>query len=153
CSRGATATNSEPCRTWHDLLQVVPQAAPSSQGMESKWMETFLHGVPTQEIKQAVADLCHRHPRFPATSGGVMDILRRMFNNIALSPWTDLTEKTLQFVREWHDANLVSDESVIAIFGYLLRQLSRHLIAYDLVTFHHRGANYPDALLLDLVLK
>jgi hypothetical protein len=25
--------------------------------------------------------------------------------------------------------------------------------AYDLITFHHRGANYPDALLLDHVLK
>jgi hypothetical protein len=35
----------------------------------------------------------------------------------------------------------------------LLRQLCRHLAAYDLVTFHHRGANYPDALLLDAVLK
>jgi hypothetical protein len=27
------------------------------------------------------------------------------------------------------------------------------LTAYDLVTFHHFGANYPDALLLDIVLK
>jgi len=34
-----------------------------------------------------------------------------------------------------------------------LRQLGRHLTAYDLVTFHHRGANYPDALLLDAALK
>jgi len=34
-----------------------------------------------------------------------------------------------------------------------LIKLHRHLTAYDLVTFHHRGANYPDALLLDAVLK
>src|SRR5581483_1487988 len=33
------------------------------------------------------------------------------------------------------------------------RQGARHLTAYDLVTFHHRGANYPDALLLDAVLR
>src|SRR5262249_18089237 len=33
------------------------------------------------------------------------------------------------------------------------RQTGRHLTAYALVTFHHRGANYPDALLLDAVLK
>ena len=37
--------------------------------------------------------------------------------------------------------------------GWLLRQIGRHLTAYDLVTFHHRGANYPDALVLDAVLK
>jgi hypothetical protein len=31
--------------------------------------------------------------------------------------------------------------------------LARHLTAYDLITFHHRGANYPDLLLLDAALK
>jgi hypothetical protein len=35
----------------------------------------------------------------------------------------------------------------------LLRQIGRHLTAYDLVRFHHAGANYPDALLLDVVLR
>ena len=28
-----------------------------------------------------------------------------------------------------------------------------HLTAYDLITFHHQGANYPDALLLDGLLR
>ena len=41
----------------------------------------------------------------------------------------------------------------VDLLGWLLRQIGRHLTAYDLVTFHHRGANYPDALLLDVVLK
>src|SRR5262249_38328328 len=36
---------------------------------------------------------------------------------------------------------------------HLLRQTTRHLTAYDLVKFHHRGANYPDALLLEEVLR
>ena len=40
-----------------------------------------------------------------------------------------------------------------ALWMWLLRQLGRHLTAYDLVTFHHRGANYPDALLLDDLLR
>jgi hypothetical protein len=30
--------------------------------------------------------------------------------------------------------------------------VTRHLTAYDLHTFHHRGENYPDALLLDELL-
>ena len=37
--------------------------------------------------------------------------------------------------------------------GWLLRQIGRHLTAYDLVVFHHRGANYPDAFVLDAALK
>ena len=35
--------------------------------------------------------------------------------------------------------------------AHLLRKVGRHLTAFDLVRFHHRGANYPDALLLDEV--
>jgi hypothetical protein len=35
----------------------------------------------------------------------------------------------------------------------MLRHLVRHLTAFDLRTFHNRGANYPDALLLDALLK
>ncbi len=41
----------------------------------------------------------------------------------------------------------------VDIWARLLCQLTRHLAAYDLISFHFRGANYPDALLLDAVLK
>ena len=51
-----------------------------------------------------------------------------------------------------NDGGLTAEEHV-DFLSYLLRQLGRHLTAYDLVTFHHQGANYPDMLLLDLVLK
>jgi hypothetical protein len=44
-------------------------------------------------------------------------------------------------------------EEHIDFCAHLLNKLHRHLTAYDLVTFHHRGANYPDALLLDAVLR
>src|SRR5262249_10169224 len=44
-------------------------------------------------------------------------------------------------------------EEQVDFLGYTVRQIARHLTAYDLHTFHHRGANYPDALLLDAVLK
>src|SRR5262249_45958557 len=44
-------------------------------------------------------------------------------------------------------------EDMADCLGFLLRQLGRHLTAYDLVTFHHKGANYPDALMLDALLK
>jgi hypothetical protein len=39
----------------------------------------------------------------------------------------------------------------VELLTHLLRQNARHLTSFDLVRFHHRGANYPDALLLDEV--
>ncbi|HEX4589373.1 MAG TPA: hypothetical protein VH120_05560, partial [Gemmataceae bacterium] len=42
----------------------------------------------------------------------------------------------------------VAESDRADFLAHLVRQLSRHLAAYDLVAFHHRGANYPDALLL-----
>ncbi len=69
------------------------------------------------------------------------DLLRAMFNHVSLSPYTGFVDNALAFAdSRWS-------------FDGLLRQLCRHLTAYDLVTFHHRGANYPDALLLDAALK
>ena len=42
---------------------------------------------------------------------------------------------------------------IIDTLSFMLRQLARHLTAFDLVTFHNLGAEYADALLLDAMLK
>jgi hypothetical protein len=39
------------------------------------------------------------------------------------------------------------------ILSFMLRHLCRHLTAFDLTQFHNFGANYPDALFLDALLK
>ena len=78
--------------------------------------------------------------------------LRALFNDVSLSPWTDFIDKVLALLALVEKAGLLSVEQVIDFESYLLRLVCRHLTAYDLVTFHHRGANYPDALLLDAVL-
>lgn len=70
-----------------------------------------------------------------------------VFNNVSLSPYGDFVPNALALLGE----RLHADEQLAFISGLLL-QLGRHLTAYDLVTFHHRGANYPDALLLDALL-
>src|SRR5262249_22729605 len=67
--------------------------------------------------------------------------------------YTDFVDKTLAFLRELVRTSDISLEQYVDFLGWLLRQIGRHLTAYDLVKFHHRGANYPDALLLDAVLK
>ncbi|MSQ94339.1 MAG: hypothetical protein EXR98_07260 [Gemmataceae bacterium] len=80
-------------------------------------------------------------------------LLRSMFNDVSLSPHTFFTENALALLNALTERQALSVDEKIDFLSRLLRQLARHLTAYDLVTFHHRGANYPDALLLDLALK
>src|SRR5262249_25790696 len=64
-----------------------------------------------------------------------------------------LADKVLAVLRALDESSRLTAEHLTDFLGHLLRQLSRHLTAYDLVTFHHAGANYPDALVLDAILK
>lgn len=72
--------------------------------------------------------------------------IRILFNHLALSPYTDFVPKLTRLIQERPAEQAVTDLS------YLLRHLVRHLTAFDLHVFHNRGANYPDALALDLWL-
>src|SRR5205807_1507834 len=80
---------------------------------------------------------------------GLVALWRTMFNDAALSPYTDFVDKALSFLRELVAQGTLTIAEQTDALGGLLCQLGRHLTAYDLITFHHRGANYPDALLLD----
>src|SRR5262249_54365310 len=80
-------------------------------------------------------------------------LLRSVFNDVSLSPWTDFAEKAVGFLSLLVEGGQIAVTEQVDVLGSLLRQLGRHLTAYDLITFHYRGANYPDALLLDLLLK
>ena len=130
-----------PATSWRDLIESTRNVSlnPSER---VKWLETLLHAVPTEEMN----DL--------ARAGTVtLPVLARMFNEVSLSPWTDLTGRSLALLALLeHQGHITGAEAVDFLADRML-QTVRHLTAYDLVTFHHRGANYPDALLLDLVLK
>jgi hypothetical protein len=121
----------------------------------AKLLETLLHAVSWEELREA-ADFFMvrwrtregRHVR-----QNLVALLRTLFNEASLSPYTDLVDKALAFVRVLEETGHLTAGNVADFLGSLLRQLGRHLTAYDLVTFHHRGANYPDALLLNAALK
>jgi hypothetical protein len=76
-----------------------------------------------------------------------------MFNETSLSPYTDFVGNAVAILRQLSLSADIPAPDCFDFPAHLLRQLGRHLAAYDLVTFHHRGANYPDAWLLDLVLR
>lgn len=72
-------------------------------------------------------------------------LLASVFNGVSLTPYTDFVSQclTLAEMLGRGQPHLYAD-----FLAGLAMLIDRHLCAYDLVRFHHRGANYPDALLL-----
>ncbi|MFO0807044.1 MAG: hypothetical protein U0746_00300 [Gemmataceae bacterium] len=73
-----------------------------------------------------------------------------MFDMAALSPWTDFVAHAIAWLRFRDGPGGTRRFSLLA---RLMVRIARHLNAYDLVTFHHFGANYPDALLVEQCLR
>jgi hypothetical protein len=137
-----------PLRTADDLADVM---TPLWTGFETaKLLETYLHAP---EVPPAANRFAERWEAWGGTGAGLVRLLRTLFNEVSLTPWTGIAERTLAFLAGCEPRGNLSRDEVTDFLGHLLRQTGRHLTAYDLVTFHHRGANYPDALLLDAVLK
>jgi hypothetical protein len=143
---------AEPMRSYG---QLVERGRPEGRREIAKFLETMIHAMPPEELPVA-CKLFEQLARGVATYPYlVFGIIRILFNDVSLSPFTDMPEKALALARRLaHQFGYAEDVADYAdLLGHLLRQIGRHLTAYDLVKFHHAGANYPDALLLDLVLR
>ncbi len=130
-----------PGTTWRCLLAPIRSPA-LSRRERAKALEALLRHVGAGNLRAPAEALREDAP-------DVLRLLRTTFNDVSLSPYTDFVHNTLAFLpsiepRPIERANLLA---------HLLRQLTRHLTAYDLVNFHHAGANFPDALMLDEVLR
>jgi hypothetical protein len=147
---------TEPMRSRRELVECGLDEGLSFR-QKTKWLETLLRREPHKGVHAALNLFAAR----AAPVGGdeaaprlLYPLLRALFNEVSLSPHTELTDNALLLAcllsyrfRRWR-----RDEEA-DFLGLLLRQLGRHLTAFDLVNFHHAGANYPDALLLDAVLR
>jgi hypothetical protein len=111
-------------------------------------LEAALRAAAGAEVKEVAAYFAG-----PVALPDMPGLLRTLFNEVALSPWTSFVDHVLDFIRQLVLRGCLWLDEAADFLGWLLRHLGRHLTAYDLVTFHHRGANFPDALLLDAVLK
>jgi hypothetical protein len=114
-------------------------------------LESLWRALPADETAQAVR---HFAAVLPAASFAqeFTRLFREVFFNTSLSPYTSFVDTAIAFVTCLVEIGALSEPAEADMWSWLLRQLARHLTAYDLITFHHRGANYPDALLLDAVL-
>jgi hypothetical protein len=80
-------------------------------------------------------------------------LLVALFNHVALTPYTHFADNLVALLTHLAHEPAVGNALVADSIGYMMRHLVRHLTAFDLRTFHNRGANYPDALLVDGLLK
>jgi hypothetical protein len=148
CYRSGAGVADSSLTSWRHLaIHVLPE--PLSEPERIKALEATLRALPAAELHEAAKELIQRF----GAGDALLDRLHAMFNAVSLSPWTDFVAKTLALVQALEERGRLSPEQGFDFLGRLLRQTGRHLTAYDLETFHFRGANYPDALLLDAVLK
>jgi hypothetical protein len=120
---------------------------------KAKLLEAVIRFTAPAGLSAAAQRFAGRWQHLGLSAAQLAALLRTVFNDVALSPYTDFVDKTLAFVEQLVEAAHLTSADQIDFLSFLLRQLARHLTAYDLVVFHHRGANYPDALLLDAVLR
>jgi hypothetical protein len=142
------APDAGPLRTAAELADSLAQSW--SPVEYAKLLETCLHAA---DVAAVAARFATRWAALGRTGEDLVRLLRTLFNEVSLTPWTGIAERTLAFLAAWESTAVLRDDQVTDFLAHLLRQAGRHLTAYDLETFHHRGANYPDALLLDAVLR
>lgn len=117
-----------------------------------KLLELALRAATILQLGELAALFAARWQAIGQGRDTIPALLRRLVNDVSLSPYTNFVEHLLRFVRLLVEQQHLSALEHIDFLGYILRHLGRHLTSYDLRTFHHRGANYPDALFLDAVL-
>lgn len=129
---------------WEETLAPLEQA---------KLLECALRAAEPAGLEALAESLLRCTRSAPAPEARLLALCRTLFNEVALSPYTAFVDRFLELLRLLVHQGRLSATGEIDLLSYLLRQTARHLTAYDLITFHHRGANYPDALLLDAVLR
>jgi len=140
-------------KTYQDLIRACLW---TDLGWEelAKLLETILRTIQPTNISDAARLFAEHWPKRRRRKDlRIPVLLRTLFNDVSLSPYTQFVDNALAFVQCLVNQQILTVTDQCGFLSFLLCQLGRHLTAYDLITFHHRGANYPDALLLDAVLK
>jgi hypothetical protein len=110
-------------------------------------LEFALRSLPQESTIQVVSIL----RRVGSERGS--ELLRTVFNQAALAPHTDFASRLIKLVEMLAEEDWFGAERALTLLAFMLRQLCRHLTAFDLAQFHSFGANYPDALFLDALLR
>jgi hypothetical protein len=148
-SRAAATSEAGPLSSTRDLIDKV-LTTPRGESEHSRVLELLVRTTPSNHLPALADALAGNWIR---SGGEFLALLRRVFDEVALSPHTGFSEQALGLLPLLVERRVLTSHEALDFLSYLLRHLARHLTAYDLITFHHQGANYPDALLLDAALK
>jgi hypothetical protein len=143
---------AEVLRSYRGLLsRALSTKRPWSEKV--KLLEVLLRSSSADQLADGAVEFVRRWHEIGHTPEDIPKLVLTMFDEVALSPYTDFADKTIRFLALLEEQGALGSEQHADLLSSLLRRIGRHLTAFDLVTFHHRGANYPDALLLDALLK
>ncbi len=136
---------------WSDVSSFLGATLTGEHSLiqQAKALETALRSGSGADIGELTAVL--RHSIGDATAA--TRLLRTVFNTAALSPYTHFADSLIGLIIELAETEWYGSVEALELLSYMLRHLCRHLTAFDLVVFHSFGANYPDALFLDALLK
>jgi hypothetical protein len=139
---------------WNDPTDFLRNALDGNLSSieQAKALETALRAEPLDRLPQLVRILQESSLRRSGEPDWLARLFRTVFNTAALSPYTGFADRMIGVLLHLAEADGPGAASVIDVVGYMLRQLCRHLTAFDLTLFHNFGANYPDALFLDSLL-
>jgi hypothetical protein len=154
--RGANSLVREPINrartSCHELLRGSLTAG-QPWAEKARLLELLLRAATPEQLPELAALFIERWQEAGEELRALPALLRTLLNDVSLSPWTGLVDHLLRFLHLLVAAGALPGAGHVDYLSYTLRQIARHLTAYDLHTFHHRGANYPDALLLNAALK
>jgi hypothetical protein len=135
------------------LLRRDVSAADRLDWSEAKRLELFLRVADEEELGEGARLITKSLVERNEKETTLVSRLRRLFNEVSLTPYTGFVDNALKFAWLLQEQGGISLDAHVDFLTGLLRQTVHHLTAYDLITFHHQGANYPDALLLDALLR
>lgn len=142
--------------TWtQNAFGIIERAwyAPPWQLEEVKTLEIVLRTAQSSWMNILTGKFIKRWQGLGHALSDIPALILRVFDEVALSPYTNFIHQLLTLVGNLQEVGALNVASRVDILCAILSRLGRHLTAFDLVKFHHRGANYPDLLMLDAVLK
>ncbi len=140
------------CRKAQDsLTSAMERFAEDGMGIveQARLIESAIRATPSDGMAELAQGIERLRRSYPQQDVSWTRLFAIMFNNVALSPYNDFVSRVLKLVHECRVRGVFSLGDQVDFLAGVLRLICRHLTAFDLFRFHHRGANYPDALLIE----
>jgi hypothetical protein len=148
----AVADGAQPMTTADDLIArgLTIEALPLER---AKVLELSLRTIHADEVRVVAERFLERWHNLGGTKADLTVLWKTLFNHLALTPYTQFVDRLIDLLRELGRPEWLGAEQTVDLLSFMLRSLARHLTAFDLITFHNQGANFPDAFLNDSLLR